>query len=68
MNYQYNKNGFIIDLHQTMKCKKLNIIIQPRNSEAKDNESRFISSKCYRGKYFIPAPKINIEKIVCRDV
>jgi hypothetical protein len=46
----------------------MDMVIQLRNSEEKNNESRFISSKCYQGKHFVPAPQINIEKIVCRDV
>ena len=66
--YQYNKVGTIVDVERTMKCTKLNMVIQPRNSEAKDNESFFISNKCYQAKHFIPSPQINIEKIVCRDV
>ena len=66
--YQYTKNGSIASIDQVMKCTKLNIIIQPKNSEEKDNESRFIPSKCYQGIYFEEAPKVNVEKIICRDV
>jgi hypothetical protein len=66
--YRYNKNGNIIDVERTMKCLKIDMVIQLKNSEEKNNESRFIPSKCYQGKHFVPTPQINIEKIVCRDV
>jgi hypothetical protein len=66
--YQYSKNGSVIDVQQVMKCTKMNMVIQPRNSEEKSNESYYIPSKCYQGKHFTEAIQPNFEKVVCRDV
>ncbi len=66
--YEYTKSGSIASMRRTMKCTKLNMVIQPRNSEEKSNEEFYIPSICYQGVYFEESPKINVEKVICRDV
>lgn len=66
--FEYNKAGTIVNMDRMMICTKLQIKIQPRNSEVKENESLYIHNKCHGGKYFKKSEEINIEKVVCRDV
>jgi hypothetical protein len=66
--FEYSKTGTIINMERVMSCTKLQMKIQPRNSEEKENESIYIPSKCHQGKYFKKSEEINIENIVCRDV
>lgn len=66
--YHYNKKGVIYDVENVMKCTRLNITILPRKSEEKSNEDTFIPNKCVQAIYFEESPKINIEKVICRDV
>ena len=39
--FEYSKSGNIESVSRIMKCDKLNLVFQMRNSEEKDNESFF---------------------------
>jgi hypothetical protein len=66
--YEYNKNGTIQNATRILKCDKLNLVFQMRNSEEKENESYFIKNKCHNAKYFVESYEIKPEKVVCVDV
>ncbi len=66
--FQYSKSGNIESVSRVLKCDKLNLVFQMRNSEEKDNESFFIKNKCYNAKYFVENYEIKPEKVVCVDV
>jgi hypothetical protein len=69
MVYEYHKEKkYIINIYKEMGCKRLNMKFISRNSEEKENEDKFITNKCFKGKYFEEMPKINIYEIVYRDV
>jgi hypothetical protein len=69
--YEYSKNGnnkSIQSVLRILKCDKLNLVFQMRNSEEKDNESLFIKNKCVDAKYFVESYEIKPEKVVWIDV
>ncbi len=69
--FEYSKNGntkTIQSVSRVLKCDKLNLIFQMRNSEEKDNESLFIKNKCINAKHFVESYEIKPEKVVCVDV
>ncbi len=68
MVYEYNKTGTIVNVSRIMKCNKLNYEFQMKNSEEKDNESVYISSKCDKAKYYQKMEQISPYKVICIDV
>ncbi len=71
--YEYNKSGTIVNLSHIMKCDKLNINFQMKNSEEKyDNEGmeerHFISNKCYKAKHYKKIQEISPYNIISKDV
>ncbi len=68
MVYEYNKVGTIVNVSRIMKCNKLNIEFKMKNSEEKDNESKFIPNKCYKAKHYQQVEQISPYKVICVDV
>lgn len=68
MIFEYSKSGTIQNVSRIMKCNKLNFNFQLKNSEEKDNKSRFITNKCYKAKHYQKVENINPYKVICKDV
>ncbi len=67
--YEYHKEKkYIVNMYRESGCDKLKILFNQRNSEEKDNESKFVNSKCYQGKYFDETEKFTYSDIVMKEV
>lgn len=69
MVYEYSKSGNIVNVSRIMKCNKLNLNFQLKNSKEKDMEElRFITNKCYKAKLYQKIKQINPYEVICVDV
>jgi hypothetical protein len=72
MIFEYSKSGTIQNVSRIMKCNKLNLEFQLKNSEEKYTnevgELHFITNKCYKAKHYQKVEQINPYKVICKDV
>ncbi len=67
--YEYSKNNAIYTANVDYFCNKLNLIINLKKSDEKNNEMKMIPNKCENGKHFEEIKKFDISRnIIWKDV